>query len=1703
MERVQSSARPILLSLLMLFSTVAVPFYTVASSTAENSGSAVPLDIFRLASGDLGTPSMAGGSDGSFHIVWSENSSKLMYSLINSDGVIEQPPIRFAVTPEPFNEVKAVVFNDLLYVVYLASNSTHDCIRYHFSDPSTDSSSNFYDPSTVNSGSLLCKPVTASISNLAMAVDSMGAAHIVWDDQSDPLGLRWGLPGVHYQMMTPIWSGSVSNSPIFDTLLTSGATKATHPELVVTDDDEIMVTWQDSRWSLVEIVAVLDTMDTWEVRDFCDAMYGTSSIEGAKNVADDNDIDLLETVYGVGDYDPNCPGHATNQQSRSVYLTPTDDSGGSRKLHRGMYNGGVLNWNHREHWGPGTTWACLSWMDGNGNVGNSANPPTIYDHRWNPDATKLLVTASSEGPYFGDPPASSEDYQTIGEAHEACVDGAIPPYSMIWDGTTSTNNAALTHSHMWDLSTCKAATPSVGARACPGTSVFNTNSGGHNIDVRGSNTDVLAEKALIHIANSGGSEIAFKIIDPHARLRSTSHVNGTPAIDTTQGFYEQDTGWGGALGTHFVVLNDSRATWDEAFSIRPKVVTDSDGLFHFVWSDGRQTSSSAPSDHHETFYRKFDLGLFDYNGQEQGIDLSQSGFGFDNLSFRETVSGVGARDADAHSSQPNLIIDNDGLMHAVWVEHDSNDGVSVAYRRSIDATTQTGQARTSAWWGDSSDGSQALQIPTPTYQLSDWDSNKMGAGGLNVLVDVDRTDGDEPALAVTSDSRQTAAAAWVDSEPCGLSSSLSGVDHLCIKRIQRSLIHIEPSDSNFEYFFEPGEVKQVSFEIENFDSANSADMDVNIFVEGAIGSDWSIVATIGSNGIEQSLDPVDETWQISGSSSMPMNLEVTAPSKQDATDMEYFLLRVGVESDDGSHSSQVTLEIRLNVIHDLVLSTPQDTIEVEQGGSGLFSVNVSNYGNIWETVNFPSSTSEVGRQIWQLQSGWQISFPSEVDMLADSSTISKTLQVEVPDSASPGNYTLLVVGTSDKSSSPGTTEGALVSLELHVDVIRKRAGNLVFELWDDEEEVDPGECAEFSVALNKYYGDDDVIVLIDDGPVERPTSVEEDVWRQDHWIMEVDYSGLPGGNGVSPDSPRPFTNGMRKVLIVSLCAPTEALAGETESVTIRAELDQDSQTNDIVSMSATVVPVEELDVEWIFAPDKIDPGQSFEATIGISNEGNVPQTFELRLGDEMDGWLITTPEDTASGLSVGDSMEVIATIDVPMDAPAGLTSVFVEAHVTTSPDSLRAEVAGEIEVLPRIDFELLMADGQSNIVTLTPTSIWDIGFLVVNAGNLAQAPWIDNHTTGVAEGIALEPRIDGLEGVVVTWFVVENAGTPLAVFSNLKADDEGHLTLPLMQPGDSVQVVLRVTTFGFPGWYDDSLGVRVVSPSGFSNQEGDIDADRKWLTIDDNEQIIDFTFSVPDIMVSSVSESLEDGNLMLTVTLKNQGNLPAENFLVRACGMTMAKFEDSGCSRSDSLSEQRVSYVSEVVEGTPSTHIVILKITSSTESVVIFADAENELAEGDESNNQMDLKLALRPGDEGSSDSVLGVAQGDLLMYLMGVLWLLIILVGLSAWRGRRRDRRQARVGWQDDGGWGTEVTRKTKKVMSQEIPESQHAPMATVHSMGADPARTNAAPSYDDLDLGLSDLSEPSVSQPIEVPRKEKKNPDEFTIGDLIDDLL
>ena len=125
---------------------------------------------------------------------------------------------------------------------------------------------------------------------------------------------------------------------------------------------------------------------------------------------------------------------------------------------------------YSEFWGPAATWACLSYRDVQGRQGLSANPPTALDHRWNDNATRVVIPISDEGPYGGTP-MDNDDTQSINQAHDACVLAQTKPYPL-WAGSDTSVG-----SYMLDLAQCPVGS-GLNTRSCSGATTRTTSAEG-------------------------------------------------------------------------------------------------------------------------------------------------------------------------------------------------------------------------------------------------------------------------------------------------------------------------------------------------------------------------------------------------------------------------------------------------------------------------------------------------------------------------------------------------------------------------------------------------------------------------------------------------------------------------------------------------------------------------------------------------------------------------------------------------------------------------------------------------------------------------------------------------------------------------------------------------------------------------------------------------------------------------------------------------------------------------------------------------------------------------------------------------------------------------------------------------------------------------------------------------------------------------
>jgi len=621
------------------------------------------------------------------HIVWVQDnhSTSLSYALFDHTG---NPLISTTLIPVFSDITSPAMVIDSQERAHIVWESAGTEIRYALIDPDLDDQ----DGSAGDFANMILQPSTAlgvgqgTRSDPDIAVDSFDAAHIVWVDTFDPLGILYSSPNIYYTMLA-FDSSSGFMTVIGQTMVTQTVSQAGHPTISVGANNHVVVVWEDTRGSVVEYVGILDTsgsMNT-EWADMCVVFYGGNFasggyFEGLKPLLLQHDITVMETLYALSGNWPsaatsgNCAaayqtGGSGSQgpRSTSLGLVPGDDSGGLRELTEVMYNGGGLNLPqdggfYSEMWGPGSTWACLSWNDTSGN--SPGNPPTQLDHHWNPDAIKIVIPVSDEGPYGGTPNQQSDDIQSINEAHDACVRAGIIPIPLLAAGFGSGDTEV--RSHMLDLAQCPNGFVSLNTRSCPGSTTRLTDAGGQMYSFPTSASSSaelqLVVDSLLELSTGGATEIFMTVMDPYSFIdnpRDSWSIGDSGSISSNGWYGEYDgpsidpfTSYG-----NLVVVNDTRLTHSEQWSTNPDVDIDEFGNVHVAWADGRfnVVERTGPSQIH---YMQIDPDRDGaYDGEPIGL----------NLTMTVTNSAIEGSNL-TWGTYPRVVADSDGSVHLAWFE---------------------------------------------------------------------------------------------------------------------------------------------------------------------------------------------------------------------------------------------------------------------------------------------------------------------------------------------------------------------------------------------------------------------------------------------------------------------------------------------------------------------------------------------------------------------------------------------------------------------------------------------------------------------------------------------------------------------------------------------------------------------------------------------------------------------------------------------------------------------------------------------------------------------------------------------------------------------------------------------------------------------------------------------------------------------------
>ena len=1579
------------------------------ASVSVSASTVVITEAIQIVDGGTSSDAQAAvGSDssGNVHVVWTRNNLHLYYSMMSPRGetLIDATQITNSGLHKIWHPDLAVDEYDRIHVVWADKAGQHAIMYTALSPWAAPMDGMASDEGTITAiDDTIISRRSQNRDWPALDIDSQNNVHIVWQDNYDELGRFFNQPQIYYSMLQPdIGSGAVIT--LFDdTLLTPIIGHKGHPDVVVDANDYVQIAWDDTRGGKVELAFIVDTSGSMysEWADICTVIYGGNFasgpyFQGIKPMLEEGNMTVYETIYGLGNTLPgaassgNCQGYNKNTGPRTTPLgqTPGDDSGGIRKLPGTIYNGNTYSGYSGEDWGPGSNWACLSWKDAAGNV--PGNPPTQSDHRWNPNATKIVIPVSDEGPKDGDPSQQADDKAAIQEAHDNCLLAGVVPVGLYGQGYGGAGNI---QSHFMDLVQCPNGIVSTQTRNCPGNTLANTDAGGQAYEFpsgSGTNQMALLVEAMVYISTNNSREIYMSILDPYAKMNNDpSFTPGLPGHSSQGGVYAEDTG-AGADG-HLVVVNDTRVTIDDAYSFHPSIGVDRQGNTHIAWMDGRDYGFEKDVNY-EVYYTKLRLqGAGAWDGAEEGLSTyAIKKINDTPISNVEGRNGLPPASPYAGNSVfPSLLTDDQNNVHIAWVDSGNlSANEEVVYVR-LNQTDLTG------------DGMMALD-PWEMVPVTSWNSNKLGPNS-----------GRQPAIgmppAFSNDLGSGAHLAWSDTNKCGDDGNNNRFT-ICYSLVLTGQVDVEFDEGEtFYHVIEPGQQTIYNMTMNN-STPGPKDLVADTYGLNISGVPMNWTANLYFASNHSSIYP-DTPIFLEGGEDIRFYMRVQAPSIYQANGDELAEIRVTAQSykDPAIQNDLITLTL-MDVVHGINLDTSHSMADIEQGDTAIFSITITNTGNVHDAFVFWDPNSLEGQQEWLLPFGWQVNFPIRVE-LDPGQSVTKNLEVFVPTTEDPGAFVIYVKGWSEGEPIKSVEKGTYDILELGVFVSIRSTGNIVFAVDDRSDQVKPGECASYNVNVTKNFDSGELVFATPGAPEAKPDGVAMDAWREENWIVIVDFANATGsadaGDGLGDPIAWTIPGNAEKItkrVTVHVCAPRNATAGLGPAITLKGYLDGYPRISDSAILSTNVEHVFDLDAgidPEVGTSMNVNPGDKISLPISVTNDGNGPDRFDFRLARVTDAfgvdviWDIEIPRENLQELSPGTYQAFDVEMNVPNRVPAGEYTVVLQAFSEeVYPDAsgretrIRDAIVLAITVDEFHDMQISMAPTVDNAVkTSAPGRVVRFTFNVTNNGNVADVPTLNNHTAQ-RDGDSLLwnelPGMNVLSSWDVDWFIMRQVSADLVVEESCMTmvstassypedtcvylEDIDEWRLPEMAPYETITTVAAVK-IGTDAKLDTrSIGLKVVSKFGDMENDGDHDDSPAWdgENLDTNEFIVTLRLRAPNLEIKEIimppSTSGEvDSTIPIGIILQNTGNVHATDIEIVLCEYddandadTIKEIRDNGCEEDRVVMRQVVGALlaPDDTEDAKEIELYLLyPVSAGSKGVYVVVDPMNEIVESDEKDN--------------------------------------------------------------------------------------------------------------------------------------------------------
>lgn len=1632
-------------------------------------------------------------SSGNIHVVWSRNTQHLYYKMLNPRGetLIDQTQISDPGAHRAWHPDIRVDHDDMVHVVWTDKQGQYK-IKYTLLDPSLDDRNGDSSLDSI----LSVVPNDYDIANNpqnrdwpAIDVDSENNPHIVWEDSFEPLEKFYQQPQIYYKMISIDHSARSVIVEIDETLLTPILGHKGHPDIAIDADDFVQIVWEDTRGGKVEMVVPIDTSGSMnaEWADMCVVFYGGNFVSGGyfpglKPMLVSANMTVYETLYALSG---NWPSAATSGPCAHAYATggsgsqgpratplgiaPGDDSGGIRELTQVVYNNQATDLPadggyYSEFWGPASTWACLSWKDVTGNV--PGNPPTSKDHRWNPNATKIIIPISDEGPYGGDP-NDNDDTQSINQAHDACVLAGIIP-TPLWAGSSTEVG-----SYMMDLAQCPMGSGTL-TRTCSGATIRLTSAEGqmYSFPTSSSSSSELQTmvEAMVYLATNNSREIYMTILDPHSLLDNPwpGWSRGDPGtiVNTMSNSYTEDlgpssdeSGYG-----HLVVVNDTRITIDDAYSLHPAIAIDSAGNTHLAWQDGRIYGFEIDVNY-EIYYSKLKLrGAAIWDGVPDGLPtfgIKQITDG--SISNVEGPDGIAAdRKFGGNSHMPSILTDQFDNVHIAWLDNsNSSQDETVMYTR-LNHT-----------YDSYPDGFPLNSIPSSVIdpwqvlEVTEWKSNKLGPESYTNPV---HASGMPPAFA--NDLGSGAHLGWSDGNKCNDVQNPQNKFTLCYVHVLTGLVDLSlscderiqanpniegypydcPADAEtFYHTIQPGQLTTFNLSIANpTPGPSELVQDTFALRLDGVPNNWTATLFFSTNNT-----PIFDSTPVflEGGDIVPLYVRIRAPTIYQAKEDELAqIVLSATSSKDPAINDQLLMLTLMDVVHGIELDSSHYQVDVEQGKSAVFSITIKNTGNVYDTFAFYDPSTGEGQREWAMPFGWGIDFPLSLS-LDPKQSVTRNLRVSIPESQEPGTFVIYLKGWSTGEPVLSIDRGTFDVLELWINVSIRTTGNIVFDIGETKKDVFRGECTEFEITVKKFFSPGYIIFTTPGAPVSRPDGFDEESWRLEHWTLSLDFGDwMPVTEGGVKKYWIQTGLQNRKTVIAEMCSPYNATAGIGESVTIRAYLDGSPRVSDSALILTNVMQTYELESEVEDTTLELYPGQSYKMNTTVSNHGNGPDRYDVTIESIIDSngdthvWDINIPRILFLELDRDEVQTVPIEINVPEKSLAGdyVLTFHVQSEEPFEGTRVQDQIVLQVSIIEFHDMRISLDPAvESKIKTTAPSRIVRFTMNVTNYGNVPDQPTLHNHTMD-SNGIwGASPGLGPLSDWDVDYAILRGFNTEYPLEEPCKEliigeaePSEGcfvspsqTVTLPMMEAYETLQIVAIITIAPDAALQDRFIGVKTLSMFGSSDEGGDhdetaiwddsctLDANRDGILdnlpplCDNNEQILELRLRAPDLIIEDVQISGNEGAIgdMLSVNVKvvNRGNAHASDVNIILCkDQSETNIKRNGCDEKNVVYRQIVNAIMPIggadYEDEASLITLLYMIEAGNHQIVVVVDPENNIVETDESNNIQSI-----PGKEMSSTwgaldvGVDVVATYSVPVIIIGATFSLAGVAGYVIW-GRR-----------------------------------------------------------------------------------------------------